>query len=310
MNVTVLVATYRRPRDVERCLAALWRQTKPANQVLLVVREDDDDTIRWLQDSAPEAACVRRLTVTEPGVVAALNKGLEEARSEIVAIIDDDAAPHPDWLARIQHHFDADPTIGGVGGRDCIVRDGKPITGQARVIGKVQWFGRVIGNHHLGVGAPREVDVLKGVNMSFRRTAIEGLQLDQRLRGRGAQVDWEIAFCLEVKRGGWRLVYDPAISVDHFPGERHDADQRSAFSAEAVADATHNQTLILLEHLPPLRRIAFMVWMVVVGTSVAPGLLQWVRLILRGDPVAGARTAASLRGRREGMKTWRRNRLA
>jgi hypothetical protein len=45
----------------------------------------------------------------------------------------------------------------------------------------------LIGNHHLGVGEPREVDVLKGVNMSYRRTAIADIHFDERMRGTGAQ---------------------------------------------------------------------------------------------------------------------------
>jgi glycosyltransferase involved in cell wall biosynthesis len=276
--------------------------------VLLAVRESDEETAGFLQGIATDEIRLRRVSVIDPGVVAALNRGLEGARGDIVTLLDDDAAPHPEWLARIRRHFEADSTIGGVGGRDYVFRDGELWTGRARVVGKVQWFGRVIGNHHLGFGGPRDVDVLKGANISFRHEAIAGLRLDRRLRGQGAQVHWEIALCLEVKRRGWRLVYDPAVSVDHFLAPRHDYDQRLTFSAAAVADASHNETLILLEQLPPLRRIAFMAWAAVVGTSTAPSLLQFVRLALRGDAMARARTVASLKGRWEGWATWRRSR--
>lgn len=308
MKFTVLVPSYRRPRDLERCLAALRRQTEPAAEILVVARDGDDETIRLVGRSGKEDATVRRVSVYEPGVVAALNRGLEEAREEIVAILDDDAAPHSGWLARIRRHFEADPTIGGLGGRDYVFRDGELWEGRKRVVGKVQWFGRLVGNHHLGFGGPRDVDILKGANMSFRREAIEGLRLDRRLRGQGAQVHWEVPFCLAVKRRGWRLVYDPAVSVDHFPAVRHDYDRRNSFSAAAVADASHNATLVLLEHLSPLRRIVFWATMVLVGTRKGPGLLQFVRLALRRDPAAGVRTVASLQGRWEGWKTWRRSR--
>ena len=60
--------------------------------------------------------------------------------------------------------------------------------GSRAVVGKLAWFGRLTGNHHLGVGGGREVDVLKGVNMSFRREAIADLRFDQRMRGSGAKV--------------------------------------------------------------------------------------------------------------------------
>jgi len=31
------------------------------------------------------------------------------------------------------------------------------------VVGKLQWFGRLIGNHHIGSGEGREVDALNCV---------------------------------------------------------------------------------------------------------------------------------------------------
>jgi len=112
--------------------------------------------------------------------VAALNTGLDAA-GDIIAITDDDAAPH-DWLAHIETHFLSDSCVGGVGGRDWVYP--RHSAGRWRTQGdrSVHWFGRVIGNHHLGVGEPREVDVLKGVNMNYRRAAIANLRFDQRLR--------------------------------------------------------------------------------------------------------------------------------
>jgi hypothetical protein len=51
--------------------------------------------------------------------------------------------------------------IGGVGGRDYMHIGGVLQDGRARVVGKVPLFGKHIGNHHLGFGEPREVDMLK-----------------------------------------------------------------------------------------------------------------------------------------------------
>ncbi|RAG65491.1 hypothetical protein DN536_36710, partial [Burkholderia multivorans] len=38
-------------------------------------------------------------------------------------------------------------------------------------------------------------------------------------------------------RAGWKLMYDPAIAVDHYPAERFDDDRRDARSAVRAADA-------------------------------------------------------------------------
>ena len=304
MTVAVLVPTYRRPRDLARCLEALKKQTRLPDKVLVVVRDTDTET-RALLTKVEQDLLLRVVRVKTPGTVAAVSAGLNAAREDIIAITDDDAAPHPDWLARVEAHFQADPKVGGVGGRDW-VHDGKRVEdGIRRVVGKVQWFGRLIGNHHLGGGGPREVDVLKGANCAYRRAAIWRVGFDKRLLGTGAQVYWELSLGLQLRRAGWKLVYDPAVAVDHYVAPRFDEDQRYRFNAKACTNEAHNETLVLLEHLTPIRRLLFIVWAVLVGTRTAPGLVWWLRLLLRDDRLARAKLQAALGGRVEGWKTWR-----
>jgi cellulose synthase/poly-beta-1,6-N-acetylglucosamine synthase-like glycosyltransferase len=304
--VTVLVPTYRRPRDLLRCLEAVSRQTRTADEVIVIVREDDHETREALTGADQHALRLRTVTVAEPGAVQALNAGLRGATGDIVAITDDDAAPRPDWLARIEAYFAADGHVGGVGGRDWVHYGDRVENGARRIVGKVQWFGRTIGNHHLGVGRPREVDVLKGVNCAYRRTAIWHVGFDERLLGTGAQLYWELSLGLQLRRAGWKLVYDPEVAVDHYPAPRFDEDQRRSFRATTFGDMVHNETLVLLEHLSPMRRFVFGFWALFVGTRSAPGLLQWLRLSLYEGRLASTKLRAALRGRADGLKTWRR----
>ena len=154
----------------------------------------------------------------------------------------------------------------------------------------------VYGNHHLGAGAPRRVDFLKGANMSFRRTAIAGLRFDERLRGAGAQVGNDMAFSLALRLRGWTLLYDPLVAVDHYPAPRFDDDSRSHTAFRAHRNAAFNQALIVSETLGRARSLIFLVWAVAVGTRANPGLLQLARLIASGSRAAPSRTAASIQG--------------
>ncbi len=216
---------------------------------------------------------------------------------DIVSITDDDAAPRPDWLASINAHFLKDTAVVGVGGRDWIHQGNQILDASRPIVGQLQWFGRVIGNHHLGVGEPREVDILKGVNMSFRTQAIGELHFDQRMRGTGAQVHFEMAFTLALKRAGGKIIYDPQIAVDHYPAQRFDEDQRHNFNAIAQINLVHNETLILLEHLPPLRRTIFLLWAIIIGTRDCYGFLQWLRFFPSQSQLATRKLIASLQGR-------------
>lgn len=308
--VTVIVPTYRRPDRLAACLAGLAGQTLPPAQVIVTVRDDDPESRSAAQRFA-DALALDILAVGVPGQVAALNRGLDQAWGDIIAITDDDAVPHPDWIERIEAWYHADGRIGGVGGRDHVFHDGVPEDDPedraARTVGRLQWFGRVIGNHHLGRGGARDVDVLKGANWSLRRTAVGAARLNTRLRGSGAQVQNDLDFSLRLRRRGWRLVYDPRVAVDHFPSERHDIDRRgdAGFHPLAREHAAFNDTLALMAHFGPMNRAVFAIWALLVGTSEFPGLAQGLRLALRGDHHAGARLRASLRGRLAGLREWR-----
>jgi glycosyltransferase involved in cell wall biosynthesis len=305
ITVTTVIPTYRRPRDLVNCLEALKEQKRPADEVLVVVRDDDSDTWELLRTFNFSPLPLRPVTVKVSGVVAALDAAFEQAKGDIIAVTDDDAAPHVDWLERIECYYLSDHRVGGVGGRDWVLKDNQLTHhGTSELVGLVEWSGRVVGNHHIGVGKAREVDVLKGVNMSFRKTAIAGLRFDGRMRGTGAQVHFELAFSLSLKRAGWKIIYDPMIAVNHYPAQRFDEDQRNQFNELALSNAVHNETLALLEYLSPVRRTVFLVWSVLVGTREAVGLAQLIRFLPSEGDLAGRKWLASMRGRWQGWHTW------
>lgn len=299
MRVTVLIPSYRRHQDLARCLAALRVQTRAPDSVLVVLRTDDEASRALVNEIASAWHSLEVVSVHRSGVVAAMNAGLAVAEGDVLALTDDDAEPHIDWLARLVAIFESEPGVGGAGGRD----DQQTAHGAKRTVGRLQWFGRVIGNHHVGVGPARDVDVLKGVNCAFRLALVRTHGFDERLRGAGAQVHWELSLCLALRRDGWRLIYDPAIRVRHHAGIRHDDDQlhRGRFSERPHENAVFNETLIIAENLRGVRRRAFYVWATAIGTAESPGLLQLPRMLVREGRVALVRWATTQRARRAGI---------
>jgi glycosyltransferase involved in cell wall biosynthesis len=307
MKITVIVPTYHRSNDLARCLEALRQQTRPADEILVVVRDTDAETWAFLEGVSPDLLLLYPLRVMVPGVVAAMNVGLDAASGDIIAFTDDDAGPNMDWLERIEIWFQSDHQLGGIGGRDWQYQDGRiKEPGEREVVGQLQWWGRVIGDHHLGVGKPQQVDVLKGVNMAYRKSAIAGLRFDERMRGTGAQVHFELAFTLSLKRRGWELIYDPSVAVDHYPSQRFDEDQRGQFNEVAWINATHNETLALLEHFTTVQRIVFLFWTILIGSRSSFGLVQYSRFLPSEGNLAGQKWLASLKGRWHGWLTWKK----
>jgi len=242
--------------------------------------------------------------VNVPGQVHALNAGLAQCAGDVVAITDDDAAPRRDWLARIEAHFLADPKLGGVGGRDWVHHNGMLEPGERAVVGRVLWYGRVVGNHHLGIGGAREVDILKGANCAFRMAAIGPIGFDTRLLGKGAQLHNDMVASLSVKRAGWKLIYDPAVAVDHYPAPRADFARNQPVDAQRAYESSFNYHLALAMIPQAWRRMTARLWSRAVGLPAAPGVLWALRLwfkdaaggmTLWSAARAGRRAAALLR---------------
>jgi GT2 family glycosyltransferase len=277
------------------------------DEVIVVAREDDAATHEAVQDFF--SLLPLKLEIVErPGMVEAVNRALDTAEGDVIALTDDDAAPHKDWTAKIAAIFEDEPDLAGLGGRDRIHRENGPWDeGAAPVVGIVRWYGRVFGYHHLGSGPRRDVDCLKGVNMSFRRAALGGLRMDERLRGNGAQCHCDLKLCLELRGQGKRLAYDPSILVDHFPAQRYDEDQRASFNVIAYENQIYNMTLALLEYLRPLGRTMLLSYALLIGLGngycgLLKGLLYCPRIGIR---LAEEKTAASARGIFAAWKTWR-----
>src|SRR5215212_5869103 len=97
-RVTVVVCTHNGARTLDETLDALLRLDYPDYEVVVV----DDGS----QDNSADIASrdgVRLIRTENRGLSCARNTGLEAARGEIVAYIDDDAWPDPDWLTHVVH---------------------------------------------------------------------------------------------------------------------------------------------------------------------------------------------------------------
>jgi glycosyltransferase involved in cell wall biosynthesis len=308
MKISVVIPTWRRPVPLRRCLGALSKQTRLPDEVLLVVRADDDET-RAVVDEVELALPIEVVTPPADGVVSALNAGFDAATGDLIVITDDDTEPRPDWLARIEPHFLADARLGGLGGRDQIVGSTERVaTPEELAVGRVHWFGRVVGNHHLAAGGARDVDILKGVNMSLRREALGARRLTSALRGHPVQHNWEIELCLALRSEGWLLRYDPAVEVLHHEAQRPAGERERAMSDQERFDAVYNQTLAVVTYLRGPRRFIATAYAFLFGTRQNPGPVLALETTLRGVPPrkALAMMRVATAARRSAVRHWRR----
>ncbi len=274
MKVCVLIPTWKRLSKLKIALRSLENQSDLPDRVIVVSRDIDVDTNEWLVKNYNSFAFnFDHFYVNEPGVVAAENRGLTEIDEDIVAFLDDDGEAPPDWIRVIRATL-AQEEIVAVGGPDYIVHETLSDYPQFKdVIGKVTFFGKVIGNHHQLSRGVHEVDVLKGVNMAFKRKGLplldKNLSSEHHL-GNGSQ--WELDLCFDATKRG-KMLFLSDLRVNHYSNHSHfDILKNQKNNA-------HNITYVMAKHLPFVRLMMFIFYIFLVGNHQNIGLLKFISLI-------------------------------
>jgi glucosyl-dolichyl phosphate glucuronosyltransferase len=213
VRLSAVVCTHDRPDDLARCLEAFAMLEDPVE--VIVVDSASTLPCRGLVEGyAASIADLTYLREDTPGLSRARNSGLERATGEIVAFVDDDAAPRPDWARRIVEPF-VDPAVGCVGGACHAVfhECERPRWLSDRLL---QFAG--ITRFDSAREARSSAEWPFGANIAFRRDALSaaGGFLDHLGRmGTMLLSGEESAAIAAVRDGGWRIVLHPDAAVDH-----------------------------------------------------------------------------------------------
>lgn len=278
MKISVIIATYRRPQYLEKCLRSLLAQTRLPDEVIIGIKTYDEVTESFLQRFSRMHDFPFRMRIVQVSshpVFVAENKGLEVATGDIVSFVDDDAEPYPDWLERIEAHFQ-DQLVGGVGGPDIPTSDRQPTPRRMREgddIGKINWWGRMTETHDKTPSRQHRVDLLKGCNMSLRRDLL------QRIGNLIGHYRWEDDLCLDIADRGFHIVFAPDVRVLH-----HRAASEATSSLrekENIYASNHNCTYIYLKHFSGARKLGHLLYSFWWGDIDIVGLGFWLRELLR-----------------------------
>lgn len=304
-SVSFIVPTLRRPDFLRQCIASILSQTVHPSEILVGARADDKESREAAQSFTGDEP-IRIIEAKGVGVVGSMSSCLLESKGEYVVLVDDDVQLPPSWLEKMLKHLDEHPDVVGTAGRDALQDHPERRRHERRVmdVGTFHWYGRITGNHHRGGGEPRRVDILRGSNCLFRGAFIRETGFEQRLRGKGAQVNWELAIAFQAMARKARLFYDPSVEVMHHVAPRFDSDvlHRGGYDATAISDNAFNETLVVLAHCRGWRRISALAWQAAVGSPLVPGVAHWIKRALQRDPHLTDRLLSTIKGRMDAIR--------
>jgi GT2 family glycosyltransferase len=98
-SASVIVLTYNAREFIERCLAALFGQTYPNFEVIVVDNASSDGTADFVSERFPNARLVR--SRDNAGYGAGNNRGVADAVGEVLVFLNPDAIPEQTWLTQL-----------------------------------------------------------------------------------------------------------------------------------------------------------------------------------------------------------------
>lgn len=119
-SLSLIICTYGRPLQIRSLLQSTLKQTRLPDDILIVDASLDEKTeevtavIR--NQTSDQRIKYHRVPPGDRGLTRQRNYGIARAQGEIIAFLDDDTIPEPDYFAEIAGCFERRPDTLGVGG--------------------------------------------------------------------------------------------------------------------------------------------------------------------------------------------------
>lgn len=120
-KASVVIVTWNGLHHLQRCLPALQEQTGLSFETIVVDNGSIDGTADWIAETYPQIV-LKRLD-SNHGFAAANNIGFGVARADLIATLNNDAVPDPEWLQALVQAARKHPEAGSFASRIVLDRD-------------------------------------------------------------------------------------------------------------------------------------------------------------------------------------------
>jgi O-antigen biosynthesis protein len=231
-TTSIIIVSYNSAAQIGTCLRALQQQRCNCEFEIVVVDNASRDESRAVIGSFPD---VRLIAANENlGFAGGVNRGVAAAHGRVIALLNPDATPAPDWLQQIIAALD-DPQIGVVGskvlGPDGLIQS---LGSELQLPVMLSAYSRAGERDSREDQQITDVWAVHGAAMAFTRPVWEALDgFDEGF----FPAYWEESdFCERARRAGRRVVVAPQATVQHL-----DASATGKYSPEFYFYYHHNR---------------------------------------------------------------------
>lgn len=230
----VVIVTFNSAQDILVCLESLFLHDQAGVAAVYVVDNcSADATHDVIKNLQKKHACLYFIQNKENvGFSRANNIGLDQCRSDYVVFLNPDTELHDNAMTRLMGRLDQDPIV-GIAGPRLTYGDGTPQTGygaRPKAISIMLDFmlgGRIrslLSRKNTSAEA-QWVDWVSGACLMGRRSLLQTLHgFDEHIFMYSEDVD----ICLRAQKSGYRILFDPRISLYHYAGKSKDYNRQQA----------------------------------------------------------------------------------
>lgn len=209
-QISIIIPAYNSEDTIRQTLEAVIKQDLSCESEIIVVDDGSTDDTAEIVQALGEGGRIKYIHQENSGPAAARNRGVQEARGNIVFFTDADCIPHLDWIQKMMPHFFAsnrDETA-VVAGSYGIANPGNLL---ARCIHKEILFR----HHHLMPDFPK---VFGSFNFGARKkifNKVGGFNADYR---HASGEDNDLSY--KILAAGYKIYFEKDALVDHYHPER------------------------------------------------------------------------------------------
>lgn len=192
LTLSIIIPVYNEGHRLHACLDAIEGLVLKPTEVIVVDNNCTDDSVAI----AKKYDFVKVIRESKQGLIFARNRGLNFAKSDILARIDADSVVQSDWSKVLVESFSNSGVVGvtGPGYSLLLPRIRKPMT--------LMWSKMYFLWTHMFYRAP----VLWGANMAMRRSAWTEIKNEVCLNDQTVHEDQDISMLLQAKGGKLKYV--------------------------------------------------------------------------------------------------------
>ncbi|MBI4301244.1 MAG: glycosyltransferase family 2 protein [Chloroflexi bacterium] len=306
LDLAIVIVSYNVSSFLEGCLRSLYASQGITFQVCVVDNDSADDSVDMVKKEFPQAVVVA--SAINGGYAFGNNLGLKRLGytsqppppARYALLLNPDTLLGPHSLKDMVDFMDAHPEA-GVAGPKLVRPDGSldlacrrsfptPMVALCQMLGLAKLFPK--SSHlarynltYLDPDAMAEVDSVVGAFMMVRSQTIEEVGLlGEEFFLYGEDLDW----AFRIKEKGWKVYYNPAVTVVHYKGE-----SSRQYSQRANREFYRAMRLFYRKHYA--KGTFFLLGWLITCAIYLGGLLAYLRNLLRPQRRKGVGSARSIK---------------